>query len=95
MNPSHRPSTSSTILVNAALGLAFLAGLAFTAYMISDSWGPRYALFNSIIGATVCALAVPRRPGRTWPPVAGLLVTGGDGRRASPGRTASSYPTVT
>lgn len=77
MNTSSPSPAFGPILANAALGLAFLTGLAFTAYKISDSWGLRYALFDGAAGVTVGTLALLRRPGRTWPAVAGLLVAGG------------------
>ncbi|MGH3388186.1 MAG: hypothetical protein ACRDOO_04845 [Actinomadura sp.] len=39
--------------MNALLGLVFVTGLGLTAYLIADSWGGLYWLFDCVAGAVV------------------------------------------
>ncbi|MEO3927610.1 hypothetical protein ABGB07_27620 [Micromonosporaceae bacterium B7E4] len=68
MDTTHRTAT------NAMLGLVFVAGLGLTAYLIADSWGGLYWLFDCVAGMAAGALALLRGPQRTWPVAGGLAV---------------------
>lgn len=74
MNATNRPTAAVGILLNVGLGLVFVLGLAFTAVMISDSWGNGYAIFNGVTGALVCVLTLLRGLDRFWTAAAGLGV---------------------
>lgn len=74
MNATHRPTAAVGILLNVGLGLVFVLGLAFTAVMISDSWGSGYAIFNGVTGALGCVLTLLRGLDRFWTAAAGLGV---------------------
>jgi hypothetical protein len=60
--------------MNAVLGLVFVAGLGLTAYLIADSWGGLYWLFDCVVGVAAGVLALLRGPQRAWPVVIGLAV---------------------
>ena len=60
--------------MNAMLGLVFVTGLGLTAYLIADSWGGLYWLFDCVAGAVAGVLALLRGPQRTWPVAGGLTV---------------------
>ncbi|RGC65718.1 hypothetical protein C5N14_27335 [Micromonospora sp. MW-13] len=68
MNTTHRTA------VNAVLGLVFVTGLGLTAYLVADSWGGLYWLFDCVAGAVTGLLALLRGPQRTWPVAGGLAV---------------------
>ncbi len=63
--------------MNAVLGLVFVMGLGLTAYLIADSWGGLYWLFDCVVGVAAGTLALLRRPRRTWPVAGGLAVAAG------------------
>lgn len=67
-------NTTYRTAFDAALGLAFVIGLGLTAYLIADSWGGLYWLFDCVVGVAAGALALLRGPGRTWPVAGGLAV---------------------
>ena len=60
--------------MNRILVFAFALGLGLTAYLIADSWGGLYWLFDGVVGAVAGVLALLRGPRRTWPAVGGLAV---------------------
>ncbi|MDL4816278.1 hypothetical protein [Actinomadura opuntiae] len=66
MNAADRPQLTGSVLVDAGLGIVFAAGIAFTTYMLMDSWGGTSWVFDLAIAVMVCALAVVRR----WRPAA-------------------------
>jgi hypothetical protein len=68
MNTTHRTA------MNAMLGLVFVTGLGLTAYLIADSWGGLYWLFDCVVGAVAGVPALLRGPRRTWPVAGGLAV---------------------
>jgi hypothetical protein len=68
METTHRTAT------NVVLGLVFVMGLGLTAYLIADSWGGLYWVFDCVAGAAAAALAMLRGPRRTWPVAGGLVV---------------------
>lgn len=68
MNTTHRTAT------NAVLGLVFVTGLGLSAYLIADSRGGLYWLFDCVAGAVAGSLALLRGPRRTWPVAGGLAV---------------------
>lgn len=68
MDTTHRTAT------NAVLGLVFVIGLGLTAYLIVDSWGGLYWLFDCVVGAVTGVLVLLRGSWRTWPVAGGLAV---------------------
>ncbi|MGI5149700.1 hypothetical protein ACQEVC_25750 [Plantactinospora sp. CA-294935] len=68
MDTTHRTAA------NAMLGLVFVAGLGLTAYLIADSWGGLYWLFDCVAGTAAGVLALLRGQQRTWPVAGGLAV---------------------
>lgn len=74
MTNTNRPTEMVGILYNVGLGVVFALGLACTAFMISDSWGAGYGIFNGVVGAIVCILALLRGLDRFRTAVAGLGV---------------------
>ena len=71
MNESSR---STSVLFTVGLGVVLVLGLAFTAYMISDSWGAGYAVVNGVVGTLVSLLALVRGVDRFRTAVAGVAV---------------------
>ncbi|MGC4888292.1 sensor histidine kinase [Micromonospora sp. DT227] len=71
MSDTRRPAG---LLCDLGLAVVFLLGLAFTAVMLADSWGPRYAVLDGTVGATVCLLALRRRRDPVRTAAAGLGV---------------------
>ncbi|NDL55747.1 metal transporter [Phytoactinopolyspora sp. XMNu-373] len=59
---------------DAGLGIVFAAGLAFTAYMLMDSWGGNSWLFNCLVGVALSLAALARRIDRLWTTAVGLGV---------------------
>jgi hypothetical protein len=74
MNTLDRPARWAGIAFDIGFTLVAALGVAFTAYMISDSWGGRYAVFDAVAAAVVCGLALARRVNRAWTAIAGLAV---------------------
>jgi hypothetical protein len=68
MNTTHRTA------MNVVLGLVFVLGQGVTAYLIADSWGGLYWLFDCVVGVAAGVLALLRGPRRTWPVAGGLAV---------------------
>ncbi|MFI5837544.1 sensor histidine kinase [Micromonospora sp. NPDC051300] len=71
MTETRRPAG---LLPDLGLAVVFALGVAVTAVMIANSWGPRYAVPDALVGVVVCALALARRRGRVRAAVAGLAV---------------------
>ncbi|GAB3059667.1 sensor histidine kinase [Micromonospora schwarzwaldensis] len=71
MTDTRRPAG---LLPDLGLAVVFVLGLAFTAVMLADSWGPRYAVLDATVGATACLLALLRRRARVRTAAAGLGV---------------------
>jgi hypothetical protein len=63
------------MLVNIGLGVVFALGIAFTAYMLIDSWGGAYWIFTTAVAVVMCALALLRERQRLWTAAAGVAVT--------------------
>jgi len=61
-------------MVNIGLGAGFAAGIALTAYLLIDSWGGTYWIFNALVAFIVCLLALLRGRRRAWPAIVGLSV---------------------
>jgi hypothetical protein len=57
--------------MNAMLGLVFVIVLGLTAYLIADSWGGLYWLFDCVVGVATGMLALLRGPQPTWPAAGG------------------------
>jgi hypothetical protein len=77
MDTVNRPARPGAVMTGVGLGIVFALGTALTAYMIIDSWGGAYWVFDSAVAVVVCSLALLR--GR-WPvraAVAALTVAGG------------------
>ncbi|WP_433283815.1 hypothetical protein [Micromonospora sp. CA-244673] len=74
MDTSDRSARGAAMAFDVAFAVAALLGTAFTAYMISDSWGGGYAVPDTAVAAVVSLLALGRRINRTWTAVAGLAV---------------------
>jgi hypothetical protein len=74
MNTVNRPARPGSIVTGIGLGIVFVLGIAFTAYMIISSWGGAYWVFDSVVAVVVCSLALlrERQPVRTA--IAGLAV---------------------
>ncbi|WP_433153883.1 hypothetical protein ACQPZ8_21615 [Actinomadura nitritigenes] len=75
MNAADRPRPAGAVLSGIGLGLVFALGIAFTTYMLMDSWGGTSWVLDLVISVAVCALALLR--GR-WPlgaAVAALIVS--------------------
>ncbi|MEV4481484.1 hypothetical protein [Micromonospora coxensis] len=68
MNATHRTAT------DAVLGLVLVTGLGLTAFLIAQSWGGLYWLFDCVAGVAAGSLALLRGPRRTWPVAGGLAV---------------------
>ncbi|MFY1690924.1 hypothetical protein [Plantactinospora sp. WMMB782] len=68
MNTAYRSA------VNVTLGLVFVVGVGLTAYLIADSWGGLYWLFDCLAGVVAGVLALLRGPRRSWPVAGGLAV---------------------
>lgn len=62
------------IAFDAAFALAALLGIAFTVFMLSDSWGASYAIFGAAVAVVVCGLALARRLDRRLTAVAAVVV---------------------
>ncbi|GAA2433434.1 hypothetical protein GCM10010191_54520 [Actinomadura vinacea] len=70
-----RPRGPGGTLVNIGLGAVFALGIAFTAYMLIDSWGKAYWIFTTAIAVVMGALALLRERQRLWTAAAGVAVT--------------------
>jgi hypothetical protein len=68
MNTAYRSA------VNVMLGLIFVTGLGLTTYLIADSWGGLYWVFDCLTGVVAGVLALLHGPRRTWPVAGGLAV---------------------
>lgn len=64
MNAADRPRPTGAVLTDIGLGVVFALGIAFTTYMLTDSWGGTSWVLDLVIAVAVCALALLR--GR-WP----------------------------
>ncbi|MGP4029348.1 hypothetical protein [Actinomadura sp. 3N407] len=65
------------MLVNTGLGVLFALGIAFTAYMLIESWGDAYWISTTAVAVVMCGLALLRGRRRAWPAAAGVAVTAG------------------
>ncbi|MET8910189.1 hypothetical protein [Micromonospora sp. NPDC004551] len=74
MDTSDRAARGAGMAFDLAFALTALLGAAFTAYMISDSWGAGYAILDTAVAAVVSLLALARRINRAWTAVGGLVV---------------------
>lgn len=71
MTETRRPAS---LLPDLGLAVVFALGLAVTAVMIANSWGPGYAVPDGLFGAIVCGLALLRRRDPVRTAAAGLGV---------------------
>lgn len=74
MTTTDQPSRRTTVAGDAALTAVFAAGLAGTAWALSDSWGGGSWLFGLGAGTAVCVLALARRIHRVWTAAAGVSI---------------------
>jgi hypothetical protein len=74
MNTSDRPSRLAGIAINVVLAIVFAAGLAFTGYMINDSWGGNYWVFDLAVGVVVSLLALARGFNLALTAAAGVII---------------------
>jgi hypothetical protein len=74
MDTVNRPARPGSTVTGIGLGIVFVLGIVFTAYMIINSWGGTYWVFDSVVAVAVCSLALfrERQPVRTS--IAGLVV---------------------
>ncbi|MFE7330032.1 metal transporter [Streptomyces sp. NPDC057565] len=63
------------MLVSIGLGVVFVLGIAFTAYMLIVSWGGAYWIHTTAVAVVMCGLALLRERGRSWTAAAGVAVT--------------------
>ncbi|EMD26496.1 metal transporter [Amycolatopsis azurea DSM 43854] len=63
------------MLVDVGLGIVFVAGIGFTAYMLMDSWGGASWVLTSVVSVVVCALALSREKQKALFAGAGVAVT--------------------
>ncbi|MBC6468019.1 metal transporter [Actinomadura alba] len=75
MNTVERPTGPGGMLVDIGLGVVFALGIAFSAYMLIDSWGEAYWIFTTAVAVVMCALALLRERQRLWTAAAGVAVT--------------------
>ena len=75
MTTSDWPTRWTGIACDVGFTLVAVPGLVFTAYVISDSWGGSYALFDAVASVVMCLLALARRISRAGTATAGLVVT--------------------
>lgn len=68
---------STGIAVNTGLGAVFAVGLAATAYLLVDSWGGAYWVFNCVVGVVVATLALLRQRWPAGTATAGVAVATG------------------
>ncbi|MFA1546921.1 hypothetical protein [Actinomadura chokoriensis] len=58
--------------------MVFALGIAFTAYMLINSWGDAYWIYTTAVAVVMCGLALLRgRRRRAWPAAAGVTVAAG------------------
>ncbi|MGW6456434.1 metal transporter [Streptomyces sp. NPDC055078] len=57
------------------LGVVFALGIAFTAYMLMNSWGGASWVFGSVVSIAVSGIALMRERHKVLTTVAGLAVT--------------------
>lgn len=74
MNTSIRRAARAGTAFDVAVGLVALAGIAFTIYMLSDSWGIGYAVFDTIVAVLITGLALARRVNRAMTAAAGVAL---------------------
>src|SRR3954469_3288547 len=67
MDTVNRPARPGSTATGIGLGIVFVLGIVFTAYMIINSWGGAYWVFDSVVAVAVCSLALfrERQPVRT------------------------------
>ncbi|MFF0448877.1 metal transporter [Streptomyces sp. NPDC004609] len=75
MNTAERPARPAGMRVNTGLGAVFGLGIAFTAYMLADSWGGASWVFGSAVSVVVGGLALLRERRKALTAAAGLAVT--------------------
>ncbi|MBB2744704.1 UNVERIFIED_ORG: Kef-type K+ transport system membrane component KefB [Microbispora rosea subsp. rosea] len=63
------------MLVNIGLGVVFVLGIVFTAYMLIGSWGGAYWVHTTAVAVVMCGLALLRERGRPWTAAAGVVIT--------------------
>jgi hypothetical protein len=74
MNTSVGPAPRTAIAVDAAFGTVALAGIAFTASMLADSWGTGYAVVDTIVALVITGLALARRVNPAMTAAAGVAL---------------------
>src|SRR5215213_9759028 len=75
MDTVNRPARPASIVTGIGLGIVFVLGIVFTAYMIIDSWGGAYWVFDSVVAVAVCSLALLRERQPVLTAIGGLAVT--------------------
>jgi hypothetical protein len=74
MDDVERPTGPVGVLVNMGLGVVFALGIAFTAYMLIDSWGEGYWINSTAVAVVMCGFALLRERQRLWTAAAGVAV---------------------
>ncbi|MFE0425238.1 metal transporter [Streptomyces sp. NPDC058953] len=77
MTTADRPAGPTGRTVDIGLGLVLVAGIAFTAYMFTTSWGGVSWVLGTVVSVAVGGLALVRERWRPRAVVAGLVVTAG------------------
>ncbi|WP_433463593.1 hypothetical protein [Spirillospora sp. CA-128828] len=67
MNPVERPMRPGAMVADIGLGVVFALGIAFTAYMLSTSWGKAYWAYDSAVAVVVVRLRCCASGGRCGP----------------------------
>ncbi|MER6812907.1 hypothetical protein ABT299_26890 [Spirillospora sp. NPDC000708] len=66
MNAADRPRPAGAVLSGIGLGLVFALGIAFTTYMLMDSWGGTSWVLDLVISVAVCARSRCCAGGGPW-----------------------------
>jgi hypothetical protein len=74
MNTSDRPAPRAGIVFDATFAIIAVAGIAFTVYMLSDSWGASYAIFDTVVAVAMVGLALARRVNLSMTAAAGVAL---------------------
>ncbi|MGW0435016.1 sensor histidine kinase [Micromonospora sp. NPDC003197] len=74
MGTSIRSTRWTAMAFDVGFSLVAVLGLALTAFMIGDTWGGGYALFDAAAALGMWLLALARRVHRAWVAIAGLVV---------------------
>lgn len=74
MNTSAGPAPRAGTAFDVAFGLVALAGVVFTVYLLADSWGAGYAVFDAFVALAMVGLALARRVNLAMTAAAGVVL---------------------